>query len=296
MDILRLNAMEQQSLKRLISQEEFEEHVQANKIYINTQLHNRIDTFKSKLHCCNMDEAPKTVREAVIRIHTINRIVEKSEFHIDEYCTVTSTHFVITNIFKNSIELPHHMMHNYLYDWFKTGCNNALLSHEKTIEAVTLILKKLGKKGTGNNSELCIKIVNGLPACIAQYIKNEFITMFGWPDNLHPEIVWDNEGNITSILLHDIECLFQQDQDWFPIKKVEPDDVTKPEISTYTLFQVIMFLKSNYVKDLSQNSLTWKDGIFEELLTNRTLKNEEKTKKVLIIKKVWDYVITKFKK
>ncbi len=146
-------------------------------------------------------EAPTNFYEAIVRLQSIAKLLEKSEIELCENFNATQESCII-----NGIEQPYHMLHPIFKHWFQSACNKTLLEHTKSIEAIDLIFDLLSKITTENNIENYKKAIESLPHVIAEYIKEEFIEMHGWKyknkgwlTDFKPQMTFDDNENMINV-------------------------------------------------------------------------------------------------
>jgi len=123
-------------------------------------------------------ETPKNFYEAIVRLKCIAQLLEKSQIELRENFNLMQRGCRI-----NSTDLPFHMIHPIFKHWLDDACNNILLSHEKSVEAIEIIIETLSKKVSYENLKQYNKAVNSLPTIIPEYIKHTFIDLIHVQEN-----------------------------------------------------------------------------------------------------------------
>ncbi len=115
---------------------------------------------------------PKTFYEALVRLQCIARLFDKTRFYIGDM-EITENDCVI-----NNLVLPHHMTNKRFKQCFDIVKNRTvLLSHEKSVEAINIILESISKKVKPETAAEYIKAINCLPSFFSHNIKKQFNRM-----------------------------------------------------------------------------------------------------------------------
>ena len=180
-----MQAMEKKSLNTPLDQD------RAITGCLTELINDHIDTIFS--------EKPTTVKDALIRIQSIARIIKTSHLYSGD-AEITKDALIINGrIFPNHI---HPIVPPIADHWSNiienpATLNSLIISHEKSVEAINIILGTLHKKANNENVEMCYKVVNSLPPCVSEHIKSQFIAKH--PSRKH-NILYNSTGTIQ--LLH----------------------------------------------------------------------------------------------
>lgn len=163
---------------------------------------NEIDEFLIKIFHEQINNrpsfrnTPNSLGEAIIRLKSIFKLFEKSRIYIASM-EITEDSCIV----QDSV-LPHHTTNSRFKKYFDLLKNqNLLLSNEKSIEAIDVIIESL-KTLHPNNVDKCIQTINSLPTIFSQHIKNTFISMAYERafHHLQPyELNYDDKGRVTSL-------------------------------------------------------------------------------------------------
>ncbi len=278
-------AINTQAMEKLNKEQDFCQAPQGQTDNVVERIYN---AFSKQLEA-RFTESPKTFNEAIVRIKCIAASLEKSEIKFRENFNATQNKCII-----NDLEQPYHMLHPIFKNWFDEACNNILLEHPKSVEAINTIFTKLNNNVSQENLELYHKAVNSLPEIIAEHIKEKFIDMHGWPYNNKSKIKYDNTGNIKKIKFYRNQYyVIGELVNNLPIITVMDSDKNSIPYSAYathpTLYAMLSDLLNNFFHiTLPESGVyppLWEKPTFEKALEKRAEENKTGYKKIIKYKR-----------